>query len=137
MNKILEEIGVTSSNIPSNWHKGDKRETIWKKQQDENGFDDRDTWDLDLTLMQLIYPRLVRFYELANDNINLDFHIFEIDGLKFTLREVLLFVMEVFKEALQVNCNVIPFTPENEKKIDEKMEKAYRYLGIINRHLWW
>lgn len=39
----------------------DPRQSIWKEQRLDYGFDDTELWNLDNTLAKFIYPRLVRF----------------------------------------------------------------------------
>lgn len=45
---------------------GDKRETAYKKQRIERGFDDSETWSLSGTLANFLLPRLIRFNEVDN-----------------------------------------------------------------------
>lgn len=44
----------------------DPRQEEWKKQREEKGFDDTETWSLDTTIVDFILPRLKRFKELNN-----------------------------------------------------------------------
>ena len=37
---------------------------LYKKQREERGWDDTETWNLDSTIAQFVYPRLKRFIEL-------------------------------------------------------------------------
>lgn len=45
---------------------GDKRERDFAKQRLERGFDDSETWSLDITIAKFILPRLKRFKEVAH-----------------------------------------------------------------------
>lgn len=44
----------------------DKRIDIWKKEQAIYGFDERDTWNLDHTMLELLYERIKMFVEIVN-----------------------------------------------------------------------
>lgn len=46
--------------------KTDKRQKIWRKQRNERGFDDTETWNLDRTISKFIVPRLKVFAEKTN-----------------------------------------------------------------------
>lgn len=131
MNKILEEIGVKQSNLPWNWYSDfdDIREAIWEKEKEENGFDSRDTWHLDETILYLLYPRFVKYYELADVNINLDLHKYTIDGKEYTQRELLIYIIDAMKNQIKFNIG------ENNKEQD--MVKVFNIIGTIFGSLWW
>jgi len=38
----------------------------WSKQRKKLGFDDRDLWSLDHTIVKFVLPRLIRFREVAS-----------------------------------------------------------------------
>lgn len=44
----------------------DERYDKFKKQREERGFDDTETWSLDVTFAKFLVPRLKRFKELNN-----------------------------------------------------------------------
>ena len=43
----------------------DKRFPKWKKQRKKRGFDDTETWSLDVTICKYLVPRLKRFRKIA------------------------------------------------------------------------
>lgn len=47
-------------------YKNDERYKKFKKQRAERGFDDTETWGLDVTIAKFILPRLKRFKEISN-----------------------------------------------------------------------
>lgn len=56
----------------------DSRNKFWNKQREINGFDERETWNLDITFFCWLYERLKMYKEIAC--INLKFHEFEVNG---------------------------------------------------------
>ena len=69
--KALKKLGVTGmywdndlSNDFTSKSKGDiLRQKRWAKQRNRWGFDERETWNLDLTIAYFVYPRLKFFVE--------------------------------------------------------------------------
>lgn len=47
------------------WHPEDKRHEKWAMQREENGFDDRELWDLEFSIAVFLYPRIMRFREIT------------------------------------------------------------------------
>lgn len=43
----------------------DYRQETWEQERKERGFDDTETWSLDITVVKFIRPRLERFIEVA------------------------------------------------------------------------
>lgn len=43
----------------------EERQTLWKKQRMERGFDDTELWNLDNTILKFVLPRLKAFKDVA------------------------------------------------------------------------
>ena len=105
----------------------------WEKQLDVFGFDDRDTWNLNNTMLALLYERLKMFQSVSN--INMDFHIVEHRGEKITQREALDLMCERAEEALTRESN--PYVTkllEDEEKLfgrDEEGESSDDDISIF------
>ena len=69
-----------------------RRKELYKKQRTERGFDDSETYDLFVTIAKFILPRLQRFKELHNENVEVEesfekfLEDFE-DSLKIVVRD--------------------------------------------------
>lgn len=50
----------------------DERREMWEDQRRRFGFDERQTWSLDLTLLGLIFERMVMFLPLQEDALDVD-----------------------------------------------------------------
>lgn len=59
--KYLKDIGIKKKDTPWGWLLKDKRQEYWKQERKTLGFDEREMWNLDMTLCQIIYPRLKHF----------------------------------------------------------------------------
>ena len=67
--KYLDEIGLNIKDYGTNFTEpGDKREARWAKEREECGFDDRETWNLDISFVEWIYTR-VNYHAHAVSNI--------------------------------------------------------------------
>jgi len=103
--------------IKNDWEKTHpERVKIFSQQYLENGFSDEDTWNLDIHLAKLIYPRLVRFKEIACVVID------------WPLNEII----EAFR--LIVDENVDFF---NEPENYEKIKKGLKLFAEYYFKLWW
>lgn len=125
-NKYLDELGVTP---PWEWCKGDKRQYQWLKEFERHGFDSRDTWSLDFTILCLLYPRLKMYKEATGEVVNLDFHKFEYKGEVLTLYQVIDKILELWEWKLKD----IPRTNEEYEKFNE----SWDLLKLIYCKLWW
>jgi len=76
--------------------KDDKRQKKYSQQRIKNGFDDSETWSLDLVIAQFIVPRLEKFIELSS-------HIVKKDCDEYTIQlwKNIDIVLEAFKLLLK------------------------------------
>ena len=66
---------LTSYGIDPFWRHNefsDERQEMWEDQRRRFGFDERQTWSLDLTLLGLIFERMVMFLPLQEDALDVD-----------------------------------------------------------------
>jgi len=129
ISKYLSDLGVKEEDLPWNWCSGDSREKQWKKQRDKYGFDERDTWGLDYTLILLIYPRLKMYNEI--NIIDTSFHKVEYEDKKYTYQECIDKILEGFE--IYLTKNQLDLNKEEENKIND----AVILLSKIWWLLWW
>lgn len=120
----MKKIDIKYSKVPnvcfSLTDKKDDREPKFKEQRQTNGFDDSETWSLDITIARFIVPRLKRYIELAFD------HNVETEEYRQDLQDIL-YSFE------QISSKEIYFETDVEQKIDIGLEK----FSKLFRGLWW
>ena len=81
--KYLEEINakLITSDIPQS----DLRQEKWQEERDMYGFDETDVWDLDSTMIELLYERVMMFKEICP--MDLEPHTVEINGVEKSQKE--------------------------------------------------
>ena len=99
----------------------------FKKQRDENGFDDTETWHLDKTLALFLIPRLERFIQVNNG--------YPGGETEESFNEKLNFVLKSFKEYYNGENDEVSLELEKERLINAN--KAVAILGEIWFDLWW
>lgn len=99
----------------------------YKKQRDERGFDDTETWHLDKTLALFLLPRLERFIEVNNGFPN--------GETEESYNEKLKFIVKSFKEYYNEENIEVSLELEKERLINAK--KAVEYLAELWFDLWW
>lgn len=106
-----------SKRIPAN----DPRQKKWAKQRKKRGFDDTETWSLDVTFAKFLVPRLKRFKKINN-------------GIPHGLTEekwnkVLDVIIEGFEEVIKNGAGEL-YDPD-------KVEKGLNLFKIWFRGMWW
>ena len=99
----------------------------YKKQRDERGFDDTETWHLDKTLALFLIPRLERFIQVNNG--------YPGGETEESFNEKLNFILKSFKEYYNGENNEVSLELEKERLINAN--KAVAILGEIWFDLWW
>ena len=99
----------------------------FKKQREENGFDDTETWHLDKTLALFLIPRLERFIQVNNG--------YPGGETEESFNEKLNFILKSFKEYYNGENNEVSLELEKERLINAN--KAVVILGEIWFDLWW
>lgn len=136
-NKIFEKIKYKNSCIESLIYKmkSDKRQSQWKKQRAKyGGWDERVTWNLDQFMTENIYTWLSMYLKFASDVVDLDYQKFSIDDKKLSEKECIVQILKDIKFFLK---HYDDLDLELEKKAQQKIARAYRYIGIVLPSLWW
>lgn len=100
-----------------------ERRELYRKQREERGFDDTETWGLDYTVAMFVSPRLKRFKELNNGHP--DEFTFE------SWQECIQKMIDAFDEILRQENEPDYFF--NYETVDEGLELFGKYF----RNLWW
>lgn len=105
-------------------NKDDEHYEKYKKQRMENGFDDSETYSLDVVISQFILPRLRRFRELVN-------------GYPTELGSILEWkvILDKMIVAFELDTNRFEcnFTETEQKLYEEGFELFHKYY----HSLWW
>jgi hypothetical protein len=99
----------------------------YKKQREERGFDDTETWHLDKTLALFLIPRLERFIQVNNG--------YPGGETEESFNEKLNFILKSFKEYYNGENDEVSLELEKERLINAN--KAIAILGEIWLDLWW
>lgn len=99
----------------------------YKKQREEQGFDDTETWHLDKTLALFLIPRLERFIQVNNG--------FPTGETEESYDEKLNFIVNSFKEYYYNEDQEVSLEIEKERLLNAK--KAAALLGELWFDLWW
>jgi hypothetical protein len=99
----------------------------YKKQREEQGFDDTETWHLDKTLALFLIPRLERFIQVNNG--------FPTGETEESYDEKLNFILNSFKEYYYNEDQEVSLEIEKERLSNAK--KAAVLLGELWFDLWW
>jgi len=99
----------------------------FKKQREENGFDDTETWHLDKTVALFLMPRLERFIQVNNG--------FPCGETEESYNKKLNFILNSFKEYYYNENDEVSLELEKERLSNAK--KAAALLGEIWFDLWW
>ena len=99
----------------------------YKKQREEQGFDDTETWHLDKTLALFLLPRLKRFIRVNNGFPNGETHESYIEKLNFIVKSF---------EEYYVDDN-IDTSLELEKERLKNAQQAVELLSKLWFCLWW
>ena len=99
----------------------------YKKQREEQGFDDTETWHLDKTLALFLIPRLERFIQVNNG--------FPTGETEESYDEKLNFIISSFKEYYYNEDQEVSLEIEKERLLNAK--KAAALLGELWFDLWW
>lgn len=77
--KYLNDLGIKSTNVCI-FNSGDKdesgRQRLFRLQRKKYGFDERETWSMDFTLITWLYSHLKMFLEIGGKIVDLEFQKF-------------------------------------------------------------
>ena len=108
----------------------DERHPQWDSQRAIYGFDSRQTWSLNTTMLELLYERLMMFVEKADQVVDLTFHNFEHRGETFTQLELIEKMIGLIKYALD----------DDGDSMDEgadAISETWEIWALVHRSMWW
>ena len=123
-----KQTSVNCFSIAEDCYKDDpKKLEHYKKQREEQGFDDTETWHLDKTFALFLLPRLKRFIRVNNGFPNGETHESYIEKLNFIVKSF---------EEYYVDDN-IDTSLELEKERLKNAQQAVELLSKLWFCLWW
>lgn len=132
--RYLKEIGIELKETPWGWNKGDSREKYWSEEIYEDGFDERETWDLNFTMNLLLYERLCKYKEITKGIVNLSFHTFKYNEEELTQEECI----DKILEGLKLELTLEPFDKKRkEQEVIDKIKSIWKIYDLIKYALWW
>lgn len=130
--KYLKDIGVCIENTPYGFG-GDKdpRNKDWEQEKEIYGFDNRETWCMDVAFYCWLYERLMMFNEV--NIINTNFHTIDINDRKLTLQQCIDEMIEGCKVFLTTDDYYYSATDEERKKVDNVLVIWKECIS----YMWW
>lgn len=131
-NKYIQDLGIPKEKMTSNYNVGfDSRESKWKEDRDIYGFDERETWSLDLSFVEWLYSHLMMYVERCC--VDLEFLEFDFEGKKYTQKEIINYILLCCKEYLLDDSDDI----QEVNRVTHNMQKAIILFSIIFPAMWW
>ena len=127
--KYLDDLGFTDRH--DLWNPNDNRQSIWQKQRRDYGFDERETWWLDVAFYLWLYERLKMYLEYASKIVNLDFHEFVYKGEKYTQRQLI----DMMIERLE-NYFANKYDTESEEE-SSRLDEVAEIWALVLPAMWW
>lgn len=109
--------------------RNDERLEEWAKEQERYGFDSRQTWSLDIAMVELLYERLSMYLEIAENTIDLEIHVFEFEGEKLNQREAI-------KQLLSM-AKLILTTTDFGEELRVRSTRFWSLWAITHPVMWW
>ena len=104
----------------------DKRQGKWKKERKKYGFDERQTWNLSTTMIELLYERIMMFKEISF--VDLDFHRIIIDNEEKTQSEWINLLIGLCENYL---------VEDDAGETNELEVRIWEIWSKISWHMWW
>lgn len=95
--KYIKEI-IDLKDTPYGWSDNTGRDSRWREERRIYGFDERETWSLDITFFYWLYERLIMFKKVCS--IDLNFHKININNKELTQGECIDKMIENCKEII-------------------------------------
>lgn len=103
----------------------DERKERLLKQFHETGMDDSETWSLDTSIIKYLHSRLVKYYEIADEKIDLDYH----EGLRQDIEKMI--------EGFSYGVDDSYFNLKDKEDKMKKVNEAFEILAKRHGYLWW
>ena len=123
--KYIKEI-TKLEKTPYGWSENTGRDSKWREEREIYGFDERETWSLDITFYHWLYERLMMFKEV--NCIDLDFHKFNVNGVELTQGECI--------DLMINNCEKLIRSNGIDDMFDLKNETLEIWKECIH-YMWW
>lgn len=132
MRKYLEDLFDDDKWSLENSDTKDSRAEKWKKEREIYGFDDRDTWNLDNTMLELLYERLKMFKE-SSGIVDHTVNIININDKKIPFSQVIDTLIEDCEVCLK---NFYTLEKDQEEILDLE-EKIWDTWSKSFKYFWW
>lgn len=130
--KYLDDLGIPIEKYGTNFiSDDDTRKERWDKQKEEYGFDDRETWNLDIMFIEWIYTR-VKMYKEVNV-INTEYHKIPYNDTEITQEEAMDKILELAKEILQSSSSCY----DDGAMIYNNSREICDLWKEVLPHMWW
>lgn len=127
--KYLDEIGVKV--LENYLSDDDNRHSQWDSEKETLGFPSHDTWNLDTTMLVLLYERLKHFTEIAIVDIEGSLSVFEYEGETKTLLDMINHILELSEIVLKDEGDL------GYKEYSNYSTKIWEAWALIHKHMWW
>lgn len=134
MHKYLSDIGIEVKEgcVPGMNNVSiltDSRAERFKKQIEEYGFDDRETWNLDYISACWLYEHLMMFREIGGQVVDLKFHKFNVKVAEVNREFNAEFLNEIRESDYKIGvCDVVEKELSQEQCIDTIIEYLKEYI---------
>lgn len=112
--KYLSEI-IDLKNTPYGYSENTGRDKKWSEEREKFGFDERETWSLDISFFCWLYERLRMFKDIAG--IKLDFYEFNINENKMTQIQCIDRMIELCEKII-INKDINDMSKERNEILD-------------------
>lgn len=134
-NKYLEKIGLKPNQYGVNFtFTTDKYKKKWKKQRKEYGFDERETYCMDIIFAEWLYSHCKMFLEKSRKTIDLSYYKYDYNEKKYTQEEAIKKIIKWTKYYLKNNDS------DDTKiaiKANKKLQKASELWTIVLLQMGW
>lgn len=128
--KYLDDLGLKLNEYGTNFcDDTDPRMKYWLQQQEEYGFDERETWNMDYQFLQWIYTRMKMYCEECC--VDTSFHKFIYKDKEMTQQECIDRIFELAEENFKDNK-----FPMSDQYYDN-MTEICEIWAIIWSAMWW
>lgn len=109
-------------------------------EEDYHDFDNRDTFNMDVTIIAWMYQCLRFFQDEASKIVDFDFHKIEIDGIELTQRQCIDRMVEDCKIICYDDGAFEDYNDENEyiiNVVEPAINDLFVVFSKVYWHMWW
>lgn len=129
--KYLEDIGLAITEYGTNFMSDDdKRSKDWALERTLYGFDNRETWNLNIIFIEWLYTRVLMYKEQASKRIDLSFH-------KIQYHNEILSQIEVIDRILSLSKEILLDQKQDELLFIEKSYEICELWKEVLPYMWW